>query len=654
MSEVRSEEGNPGAVAPVVGRSRGFSVVWLVPFVALIVGAGLAWQHFQDKGPTVRIRFEVADGLAAGKTKIKYKAIDIGTVVDVELTEDLQGIVATAELDKEAAPYLNDETLFWAVRPEIGAGGITGLDALVSGVYIGILPGHGEDARSDFVGLAHHPLRAGHPNALSLTLLASELGSIERGAKLYYRSLVAGEVVDYALGPDGDGVEIAVVVDPDYADRIRTNTVFWSGGGVEVSVGAAGLQVHAGSLQSLISGGIRFETPSGLEGSKTRPGDTFALHPSYADATLALERFEGLDVWLETTHAKGIAAGAPLYYHEQQIGHIGEPQLSDDATTTRFRAHVERRFAPLVRRNSVFFNRSGFRLHAGLDGFDFEADTLTSLLAGGIAIATPDQPGAPAERDALYALQPEPRDEWLAWAPRIWVGEGPEREIRHAVSPAAPKPKGLELYLEATQVGSISIGAPVSYRQVEIGSVEGHELSADARSVRMRVRIDARYAPLVRTNSRFWNTSGIHAHLGLSGLEVDTGTLTSLMRGGVSLATPDEPGPPVDARTTFPLHAEAEKSWHAWSPAIDLDTGNRHETIHHAIHLDNHQRIFGTSRAKRVESEAIDEAGHVLPAEPSEEQQVEEEMETATARDGAPPNAWDRFVSLFRPSSASR
>ena len=68
------------------------------------------------------------DGLTAGKTKIKYKSIDLGTVVSVELTDDLEGVVATAELDKEASRYLNEETIFWVVRPEIGAGGVTGLD----------------------------------------------------------------------------------------------------------------------------------------------------------------------------------------------------------------------------------------------------------------------------------------------------------------------------------------------------------------------------------------------------------------------------------------------------------------------------------------------------------------------------------------------
>ena len=337
MSEVQREERIPGTVAPEVGKSRGFSVVWIVPLVALLAGAGLVWQHYQEKGPTVRIHFEAANGLTAGKTKIKYKSIEVGTVIDVELTDDLEGVVATAELDREAAPFLNEETIFWAVRPEIGTTGVTGLDALVSGVYIGVLPGHGDTPKAEFEGLPRHPLRAGHPDALALTLEAPELGSVDRGTKLYYRSLVAGEVVDYALTADGSGVEIALMVDPDFAHRIRHNTVFWSGGGIEVSVGAAGLQVHAGSLQSLISGGIRFETPADSQARAARPGDDFALHSNYADATRALERFEGLDVWLETTRAKGIAAGSPVYYHEQQIGHIGEPKLSDDATTTRFR-----------------------------------------------------------------------------------------------------------------------------------------------------------------------------------------------------------------------------------------------------------------------------------------------------------------------------
>ena len=118
-------------------------------------------------------------------------------------------------------------------------------------------------------------------------------GSYNTAQELY--SVVAGGRQNTS---DGEGVDIALMVDPDFAHRIRSTTVFWNGGGVEVSVGAAGLQVHAGSLQSLISGGIRFETPAVSGAAAPRPGDAFVLHADYADATRALERFDGLEVWL--------------------------------------------------------------------------------------------------------------------------------------------------------------------------------------------------------------------------------------------------------------------------------------------------------------------------------------------------------------------
>ena len=82
------------------------------------------------KGPTITISFKTAEGLEAGKTKIKYKNVDVGEVKMIKLSEDRQSVVATTELVKEAEPHLVEDTRFWVVRPRVAGGQVSGLGTL--------------------------------------------------------------------------------------------------------------------------------------------------------------------------------------------------------------------------------------------------------------------------------------------------------------------------------------------------------------------------------------------------------------------------------------------------------------------------------------------------------------------------------------------
>ena len=139
-----------------VQKKGGFSIVWIIPIVAALVGGWLAYKIISEKGPTITITFEDGAGLEAGKTKIKYKSIEVGIVKNVDIIPDLSGIVVTAELSKASEAHLTDNTKFWVVRPRIGLGGISGLETLVSGGYIAIDPRPGVRART-FIGLEKPP-----------------------------------------------------------------------------------------------------------------------------------------------------------------------------------------------------------------------------------------------------------------------------------------------------------------------------------------------------------------------------------------------------------------------------------------------------------------------------------------------------------------
>src|SRR5262249_60518064 len=112
--------------------------VGLLPFVAALVGGWIVVKGILDKGPTITISLKTAEGLEAGKTKVKFRSLDVGEVKALKFDKERQGVIATVELVKEAESYLVDDTRFWVVRPRIAGGQVSGLGTLFSGSYIGV------------------------------------------------------------------------------------------------------------------------------------------------------------------------------------------------------------------------------------------------------------------------------------------------------------------------------------------------------------------------------------------------------------------------------------------------------------------------------------------------------------------------------------
>src|SRR3982751_4785822 len=192
-----------------VARKRGWTVslVWLIPAVALIIGAWLGVKAVLDRGPTITISFKTAEGLEAGKTKIKYKNVDIGEVTAVRVSKErLQGVIATAELAKETKPYLVEDVRFWIVRPRIAGGQVSGLGTLFSGSYINVDLGKSDKPRHEFVGLEIPPIVTGDIPGRQFVLHSKALGSLGIGSPVYYRQVEVGSVVAHELNKDGNGV----------------------------------------------------------------------------------------------------------------------------------------------------------------------------------------------------------------------------------------------------------------------------------------------------------------------------------------------------------------------------------------------------------------------------------------------------------------
>ena len=325
----------------VVEQRRGFSLVWLIPLVALLIGGWLAYKTISEKGPSITIAFKDGSGIEPGKTKILYKAVEVGLVKAAILSHDLSHVEVTAELHKEMEPYLRENTQFWVVQPQIGLKGITGLETLLSGVYIGIAPGGGE-SRRHFIGLPQAPLVHVDTPGRRFVLLADKLGSLQANSPIYFRDVQVGEVLGSDLTGDFQNVRIPIFIYSPYEQLVRGTSRFWRRSGFNVSLNAQGFNVQMESLAALALGGVTFETP-GLENEQILPSPAetaFTLYDDHA-AVLASGYTKQVDYeMIVDGSVRGLSIGAPVEYRGIQIGVVRDIRVRRDRATGKLQIGV--------------------------------------------------------------------------------------------------------------------------------------------------------------------------------------------------------------------------------------------------------------------------------------------------------------------------
>lgn len=315
------------------------SLVWIVPVVAALAGAWVAVTRLMAEGPTITIGFRSAEGLEAGKTKVRYNGVDVGTMTEIRLSEDHQSVVATVRMEPKTEPFLVRDTSFWVVRPRISGGNISGLGTLISGAYVGMDIGKSKDRQRAFTALETPPVVARDVPGRYFVLKTSDLGSLDSGTPLFFRRLQVGEVTGYQLDPDGKGLTVNVFVQAPYDQYVTAATRFWHASGIDVSMSATGFSVESQSIVSILVGGIAFETPSG-DAPVARDDTAFTLHRNRADAFRAPER-DPLEVRLVFKQSvRGLAVGAPVEFRGIQIGQVTSVDAEVDAKTLDFSVPV--------------------------------------------------------------------------------------------------------------------------------------------------------------------------------------------------------------------------------------------------------------------------------------------------------------------------
>ncbi len=338
MTDTHPEKRVPDAV---VRRRRRFSLMWLIPIVCGGLGIYLVAITLADRGPLITITFKTANGISAQQTQVTHKAVSLGMVEAVKLSDDMSHVVIHVRMNHQGERVLTSKARFWVVRPRLTPGNISGLETLVSGAYIEVDPGPaGGEPQLEFEGLEEPPGKRSDEPGRTFHLQASRLGSLGPGAPVFYRDVIAGEVLGYDLGNGMEPVRIDIFVRDPFDRFVRQNTHFWNASGLSLGFGPHGLHVETESLQAILSGGVAFETPVNHLTPVARMNTSFALFASKEDADSAGYQRNIPFVTYFASSVAGLGRGSPVEVFGIQIGTVSDVRLLMEPNGRSMRARV--------------------------------------------------------------------------------------------------------------------------------------------------------------------------------------------------------------------------------------------------------------------------------------------------------------------------
>lgn len=528
-------------------------------------GSGAFKDHFDilsEPPPQTPLRpgktmVVIADGPVdlSPRSPVYYKNIQAGEVVDIGIDSDGAKIRSTLFIYQDYLKFLSKKSVFWVQSGVNVQGSIAEGVSLSTGPLSKMLLGGVSFTTPDVLkknkhiqpeeGFSFH-LHKSYKEAVAavaelqppgkhILLTATDAESLSLGSPVLHKKIKIGEVESFKLSPDQQSVLIECLIFDEFKNIVKPNTRFYNTSGIQVSGGLTGVTLQTESLQSVLAGGIGcINPPSGASlGPSHQP---YQLYPHLQDALHADET----EITILLDSSRGLKEGSKIRYKGIEIGKIGMLRLGEDQQTIIATARIDAdaKVASLFRRNTkIWVEQAEFNLSGIKNGETLIFGSYLNIL-----------PGDGSHTQTLTALT-----------------EPPMTEIASQ--------DGLGLILEAAQLGSLSIGSPVYYRQLQIGEVIGYDLSPSFRKVRIFINIKAQYMAIIRENTRFWQVSGARIEGGIfSGVTVSAESLTSIIRGGIALATPEgeQTGRAITSGHHFPLFDKPEKQWLDWSPDVIL------------------------------------------------------------------------------------
>jgi mce family protein len=514
-----------------VTQNRRISPFWLLPFIALCIGAILFFQIIQEQGVSVRITFANGEGLVADKTQIRYQGLQIGVVKKVNFTDDLQKVDVVANIYPEAKSVLRENTKFWLVKPSASLAGISGLDALVSGNYITLQPGDG-DAKNEFIAETEGPIAQLNPGDLLIHLIADDLGSISIGASIYYKKMPVGKVYDYHFTEDGKKVEIDIVIDKPYAKFVKKDSHFWNISGINANIGVSGLNVNVDSLNAVVQGAAAFDSPN--DSPIAEMNETYTLYSNLQAAK------RGINISVNIPSVAGLEAGkTQVYYQNTEIGVLSKlSAVENNDEMLSGTLLIDPNLTNLFKTNTHIVLRAK---KSGLGDFT----DVQKLLRG-----------------QYFEILP---------------GNGDTQTTFNVIKESElllKQPNTLVLNLTAPETYGISEGQPLIYNNIQIGEVVAQHVASDG--VQFKVAVAADYRHLIHGDTLFVAASNFDVSIGVDGLRFEAATPERWLQGGIRVIAGKEQS---KAKENYVLYrdlasAEAGIADNRPTPTITLTTSN--------------------------------------------------------------------------------
>jgi paraquat-inducible protein B len=335
------EDELPSAVPDARRRVR-LPYVWILPIIVVIAGGFVAVREKLAEGTSIEITFHTADDLEPNKTKISYKAVEIGEVKEIHVSKDRQEVVVEARIHRNSTDYLVQDTRFWVVRPRVTGANISGLGTLVSGAYIGVDVGHSAVPEHRFTGLEVPPIVTSGLPGREYILHAADIGSLSIGSTVFYRHMPAGQVVAYALDPGGASVTVKVFINSPYDKFVTQDTKFWQASGVDMSIDSEGVKLHTESIASILEGGVAFQSPKDSTSTTEAAQDSgFKLYSDRERAMRETDTVAETFILYFQGSLRGLSVGAPVDLRGINIGEVKRLSVEYDRVAGELRFPVE-------------------------------------------------------------------------------------------------------------------------------------------------------------------------------------------------------------------------------------------------------------------------------------------------------------------------
>jgi paraquat-inducible protein B len=519
--------------------------------VDAIVQGGIAYDHFglegnplardttfrfhaskeaaMATGRVLRVTFTNGRGLLPENTPVCYLGQPIGLVESVTADPTSQSVTASVRLQPAFDNLATANTVFTLVKPKISLNEISGLDTLLTGAYVAFEPGTANELTDTFLGRSANDKEwqdmQDARDGIKATLVADALPSIGKGAPVTYRGVVVGTVLEKTL-KNGNQPALEIVVRPEFRDAFTDNARFWRVPATSIKAGPGFIEVDIEGLDALLHGGVAFDT-FGKSGKPVNADSTFTL---FDDEQTARAKSEPIQIRFD--NGRGLVAGrSELRYLGVPVGIIDSVQARDGYVQVAARLNEGYEF--LRREGSIF---SVVRPNISLQG----VKGLETLVSG---VYIECIPGSSKKLTNSF------------------VGMG-MIDLEQIV------PGGLSVKL-STPSSPLSVGSAVFYRGIKVGHVTEKTLSTNGQEIILTAVIDRRYSHLVRSNSRFWESSGLKASMGFLKFHIEAESLMAL-DGRISFATPENTamGPAAKDGEKFTLHATPKPEWQNWNPFI--------------------------------------------------------------------------------------